>query len=268
MSRCRQSPARRSHKCTVAKPSPDPTIRLRCRCVIVREASTADLPIPCISPDRRETCICRAERADWRRARGMRSGDRAISIFRLEPGLLALPLRLAPSAVTRRRAGISRPPIGAVWGWAQVLAGRTATGSLLPGGALVLSPHQDDETIGCGLLIAEKASRGIPIAVAVATDGRAGWFSATTRPDPDDITEIRHREWHQALDTLGVPPADRFELEFRDGELSDHEDELTEKLGDLFRNVRPSQVFVTRLRRSAPRSPDPGQGRRTSSESD
>ena len=158
---------------------------------------------------------------------------------------LALPLRLASSPVTRRRAGISRPPIGAVWGWAQTVAGRTATGSLLPGGALVLSPHQDDETIGCGLLMAEKANRGIPIAVAVATDGRAGWFSPMPRPGPNDIAEIRHREWHRALDALGVPRADRFELGFPDGELSDHEDELTERIGDLFRSVRPSQVFVT-----------------------
>ena len=62
--------------------------------------------------------------------------------------------------VTMSRAGLSRPPIGAVWGWVQTVAARTATDSLLPGGALVLSPHQDDETIGCGLLMAEKANRG------------------------------------------------------------------------------------------------------------
>jgi LmbE family N-acetylglucosaminyl deacetylase len=111
---------------------------------------------------------------------------------------------------------------------------------------LVLSPHEDDETIGCGLLIAEKARRGIPIAVAVATDGRAGWFSSMQRPEPDDIAKIRHCEWHQALHALGVPREDRFELEFHDGDLSDHEDELTEKLVDIFRRVRPSQVFVTR----------------------
>ena len=110
----------------------------------------------------------------------------------------------------------------------------------------MLSPHQDDETIGCGLLMAEKAQRGIPIAVAVATDGRAGWYSPMPRPGPNDIAEIRHREWHRALDALGVSRADRFELKFPDGELSDHEDELTEKLGELFHSVRPSQVFVTR----------------------
>ena len=141
---------------------------------------------------------------------------------------------------------LSRPPIGAVWGWVQVVAGRTANDALLPGGALVLSPHQDDETIGCGLLMAEKANLGIPIAVAVATDGHAGWYSPTPRPAAHDIAEIRRREWHRALDVLGVLRTDRFELNFPDGELKDHEDELTDQIGDLLRSVRPSQVFVTR----------------------
>jgi LmbE family N-acetylglucosaminyl deacetylase len=152
---------------------------------------------------------------------------------------------LRASLVGHRR--LSRPPIGALWGWVQTVAGRTATDSLLPGGALVLSPHQDDETIGCALLLAEKASRGIPVAVAVATDGRAGWYSPRSRPAPHDIAEIRHREWNRALDVLGVPRTDRFELGFPDGELSDHESELTDRIGDLLRSVCPSQVFVTRL---------------------
>ncbi len=144
-----------------------------------------------------------------------------------------------------RRSGLSRPPIGAVWGWVQTVAGRTITDSLLPGGALVLSPHQDDETIGCGLLIAEKANRGIPVAVAVATDGRDGWYSPKPRPAPDEIAAIRHREWHRALDILAVPPARRFEFGFPDGELSGHESEVADRIRDLFRSLRPSQVFVT-----------------------
>jgi LmbE family N-acetylglucosaminyl deacetylase len=146
----------------------------------------------------------------------------------------------------RGHAGLSRPPIGAVWGWVQTVAGRTATDFLVPGRALVLSPHQDDETIGCGLLMAEKANRGIPVAVAVATDGSAGWYAPTPRPAPRGIAEVRHREWHRALDLLEVPRADRFELSFPDGQLSDHENELADRIGDLFRRVRPTQVFVTR----------------------
>ena len=140
----------------------------------------------------------------------------------------------------------SRPPIGAVWGWMQTVAGRSATEALLPGRALVLSPHQDDETIGCGLLMAEKAKRGIPVAVVVATDGQAGWFSPTPRPAPNDIAGIRQGEWHRALDILAVDRADRFELGFPDGGLSDQEQELTDRIRELLRHVRPSQVFVTR----------------------
>ncbi len=109
----------------------------------------------------------------------------------------------------------------------------------------MLSPHPDDETIGCGLLIAEKANRGIPVAVAVATDGRGGWFSPMTRPAPRDIAEVRHREWHRALDVLAVPQANRVELGIADGELTNYEDEVADRIGDLFRSVRPSQVFVT-----------------------
>lgn len=139
-----------------------------------------------------------------------------------------------------------RPPIGAVWGWLQTVAGRSATEALRSGGALVLSPHQDDETIGCGLVMAEKASRAIPVTVAVATDGRAGWFSPAPRPAANDIARIRQAEWHRALDALAVPRSDRFEFGFPDGGLSDHESELTDRICELLRRVRPSQVFVTR----------------------
>ena len=73
-----------------------------------------------------------------------------------------------------------------------------ATDSLLPGRALVLSPHQDDETIGCGLLMAEKSRRGIPVAVVVATDGRAGWYSSSTEADP-----ARHRRDPPTVNGIG-----------------------------------------------------------------
>jgi LmbE family N-acetylglucosaminyl deacetylase len=128
----------------------------------------------------------------------------------------------------------------------QTVTGRTGTQFLLPGAALVLSPHQDDETIGCGLLMAEKANCGIPVAVAVATDGSSGWFSPSPPPAPHDIDEIRCREWHRALDALGVSREARFEFRFPDGELSDHESELVDRVVALFRTVRPSQIFVTR----------------------
>jgi LmbE family N-acetylglucosaminyl deacetylase len=140
---------------------------------------------------------------------------------------------------------ISRPPVGAIWGWAQLATGRNASKRLIHGSALVLSPHPDDETIGCSLLIAKKVQRGYPVAVALATDGRAGWYSAMPRPSPDVIVDIRHHEWHRALDALVVPEDARFELGFPDGELSDHEIEMAGCIGELLGRLSPSQVFVT-----------------------
>ena len=123
---------------------------------------------------------------------------------------------------------------------------RNAKETLLQGRALVLSPHPDDETIGCGLLLAQMAQGGHPTSVALVTDGGGGWYSSTPRPTPEGIVQIRHGEWHRALDALGVPKEGRFEFGFPDGTLSDHEGDLAERIGDLLRNLSPSQVFVTK----------------------
>jgi hypothetical protein len=114
--------------------------------------------------------------------------ERPLTATELEPG--AKKTRMRRTATS----GVSRPPIGALWGWAQVALARNATEILVRGTALVLSPHPDDETIGCGLLLAQLAHRGLSTSVALATDGRSGWYSSTPRPTPEGIVEIRHDE--------------------------------------------------------------------------
>jgi LmbE family N-acetylglucosaminyl deacetylase len=123
---------------------------------------------------------------------------------------------------------------------------RNATEALVRGTALVLAPHPDDETIGCGLLLTRKAQNGHSTSVIVATDGDRGWYSSAPRPSPDDIVQIRNREWHRALDALHVPEESRFNLGYPDGALGDHEGEASKRIGDLLRKLSPSQVFVTK----------------------
>ena len=149
------------------------------------------------------------------------------------------------SVVVRRH--VTRPPVGALWGWAQVALARNATETLVRGTALVLAPHPDDETIGCGLLLAEVAQRGHATSVAVATDGGKGWHSVLPRPAVDDVVTVRRGEWQSALDALAVPRDRRFELGFADGTLEDHEEEVAARLGALLRDLSPSHVFVTKL---------------------
>lgn len=64
---------------------------------------------------------------------------------------------------------------------------------------LVLAPHQDDETLGAGALIAETAAHGRLAAIVYLTDGGA------SHPDTcRGLTSIRHREARHAIRRLGA----------------------------------------------------------------
>jgi LmbE family N-acetylglucosaminyl deacetylase len=73
------------------------------------------------------------------------------------------------------------------------------------GTALVLAPHPDDESLGCGGLIAEACARGRPPVVAVLTDGTMSHPSSPSHP-PARLKALREEETRAAVDALGLPP--------------------------------------------------------------
>jgi LmbE family N-acetylglucosaminyl deacetylase len=121
---------------------------------------------------------------------------------------------------------------------------RDATARLRSGSVLVLAPHPDDETIACGLLLATKAARGEPVDVVLATDGGLGWFGPGPSPDRREVAAVRSREWHTALDHLGVEPQARHALGLPDGALADHEDAAVDRIAVLVADRRPSLVVA------------------------
>jgi LmbE family N-acetylglucosaminyl deacetylase len=72
---------------------------------------------------------------------------------------------------------------------------------------LVLAPHPDDETLGCGGLIALACAAGIPVDVVLVTDGAASHPCSKTFP-PQRLAAVRLEETRTALSTLGLA-ADR-----------------------------------------------------------
>ena len=76
-----------------------------------------------------------------------------------------------------------------------------------PGTALIVAPHPDDESLGCGGFIAESCSRGRPPAVVIMTDGTASHPNSLTYP-MDRLRALRERETVNALSALGLS-ADR-----------------------------------------------------------
>ncbi len=88
-----------------------------------------------------------------------------------------------------------------------VLAGRPA---------LVVAPHPDDESLGCGGLIAEAARHGEAVHIAVVTDG-AGSHAASHTHRPELLRQLRRDETLAAAAVLGVPPERVSFLDIPDG---------------------------------------------------
>ncbi|MDR7275610.1 PIG-L deacetylase family protein [Catenuloplanes atrovinosus] len=126
--------------------------------------------------------------------------------------------------------------------WRRRVADRAAdvTGTLAGRALLVLAPHPDDETFGCGALIARARAAGSPVTVAVATDGARS--TASARLSPAGLARLRTGELHAACAALGV--TDVLQLGFPDGGLTDRRDALTTRLRGLYRDLRPEYVLL------------------------
>src|SRR5262245_15665484 len=68
--------------------------------------------------------------------------------------------------------------------------------------ALIVAPHPDDETFGCGGLIRTKVLQGIPLRVVLLTDGEA--VGSGFCESPETVIAARKREALEACLRLGV----------------------------------------------------------------
>ncbi len=82
---------------------------------------------------------------------------------------------------------------------------------------LIISPHPDDETLGCGGLIATACDLGLRPRVAYLTDG-AGSHNGSIAWPPTRLAAQRRREALNALAILGVPAMDTLFLDWPDGQ--------------------------------------------------
>ncbi len=116
--------------------------------------------------------------------------------------------------------------------------------------AVVFAPHQDDETLGCGGVIALKRKQGVSVKVVFLTDGRECYVGAPA-PLPISIEEciqIRQEEALNALKTLGVAASDVIFLNHHDSTLGSFEGEqrqaIVEELRELLMELHPQEVYV------------------------
>jgi LmbE family N-acetylglucosaminyl deacetylase len=72
------------------------------------------------------------------------------------------------------------------------------------GTAVILAPHPDDESLGCGGLIATCIACGRPPLVVVLTDGAASHPHSLAYP-PERLRAVRQQEVRDAVARLGLP---------------------------------------------------------------
>ena len=112
---------------------------------------------------------------------------------------------------------------------------------------LVLAAHPDDETAGCGGVMALLAEAGATVEIACATRGEATAGS----PFPTEETARRRQEdGRRAAELLGAR-APRF-LSYPDGDLPAHVEPLAEDLRALVADVEPEAIFLPWFRDGHP----------------
>ena len=104
---------------------------------------------------------------------------------------------------------------------------------------LVVAPHPDDETFGCGALIARVRAAGTAVTVVVASDGARSTGSRLL--GPARLAALRRAELHEACARLGV--TDVVELGHPDGSLRERTG-LAGELAGIAESRRPGVVLT------------------------
>lgn len=112
---------------------------------------------------------------------------------------------------------------------------------------LVLAPHPDDESLGCGGLIALLRAQGCRLTIVVTTDGSQSHPHSTAYSESARIA-LREEEMRQALSVLQVSEKHIHFLHGRDAALPGKDDPgfigLKRKLIDIIRDACPQLCLV------------------------
>lgn len=130
--------------------------------------------------------------------------------------------------------------------WRRAIAIRAA--SPQPGfesrSALVVAPHPDDETFGCGATIASKCAAGADVTVVIAADGRHAQ-PHSEQVSAADLAALRRVEASKACARLGVDDNRLLQLGIEDTLVEFAYDQLVDRVRSIIRSEQPDDIFTT-----------------------
>lgn len=108
--------------------------------------------------------------------------------------------------------------------------------TIAPETALVLSPHPDDESLGCGGFIASAVKNGNPPVVVIVSDGSASHRNSVTWP-PRRMARLRQEESREAATVLGLSSDRLLFMELQDSAVPTQGDSFEAAVHDLIEIV-------------------------------
>ena len=114
------------------------------------------------------------------------------------------------------------------------------------GKVIIVAPHPDDESLGCGGLIAHLAAQNAEVYVLFLTNGDASHPNSSKFP-PDKLGKLRKSEAINACKILGVKEENLIFLNAGDGKLAEkfrNDDPVINELKQLFQQKEPDTIFA------------------------
>jgi LmbE family N-acetylglucosaminyl deacetylase len=142
-----------------------------------------------------------------------------------------------------RGAHAVQPRALAAWRRLTVVTARDDTQASARRSCLVVAPHPDDETLGCGAAIARKRAVGTPVTVVIAADGRYAQARSEQITAPQ-LASIRTEEAIAACAALGVDGDEVVQLGYEDTRVAVREADLADDLYEVMAKCQPAEVLV------------------------
>jgi LmbE family N-acetylglucosaminyl deacetylase len=112
---------------------------------------------------------------------------------------------------------------------------------------IVIAPHPDDESLGCGGLIADACRQGVRGKVVIVSDGAGSHPNSKAYP-PERLIDLREVEARQACAELGLRPEEMLFLRLPD-RFVPYEGEEAEwainVIADCVREIGAGSIFVS-----------------------
>ena len=111
------------------------------------------------------------------------------------------------------------------------------------GPIVVLAPHPDDESLGCGGVIATRAAEGRRVVVIVVTDGRAllRRFGIDRDPSELEVSAMRKEETRRSVRILTRGRGEVVFLDYPNEGLVAQQADATRRLTAMLTDLRPAE---------------------------